>query len=106
MAHNSSILQDDFIIHLSDTFSFDRSTFKSNYDSECRSYYDSECSNSVCSTLSSPYSKEENNFERTHKKINEPQKYKNKAIYQQRFNKLVFNIEKISLLDKLKLKLK
>jgi hypothetical protein len=102
MTSNSSILQDDFIIHLSDTFTFDRSTFKSNYDSECRSYYDSDYN----STISPSSSEDENNFERTHKKINEPQKYKNKTIYQQRFNKLVFNIEKVSLLDKLKLKLK
>ncbi len=99
MNSNSNILQDDFIIHLSDTFTFDRSTLRSIYGSE----------RSSCCTVSSTHSKEEFpehiSFQRTHQKITEPQKYNNKSIYQKRFNKLILNVEKVSLLDKIKLKL-
>jgi len=101
MDPNSSILQDDFIIHLSDTFTFDRSTFRSICGSD-----------SMCSTATSHHSREEEeeysehiSFRRTHPKILEPQKYHNKSLYQKRFNKLILNIDNISFFDKLKLKL-
>ncbi len=102
---NSNILTDDLILQLSESFSFKQTS--------------KICNDDCASTSSSITVDEEDQLKQDslfyenpaqyyHNKLSqkqEPQKY-NKSKYQKRFNNLVLNVEKISFMDRIRLRCK